>query len=265
MTNRFKHPFWQAILILIVSYVVLRFGIQYLPTLFGVKSAPVPASVMLQYMSFVFVGVLLYVSDNEPRWRQFKQPLNAVLVDDDKRILRSSLLVLVPLFVGFMTYRSVRPTVDAPSNLRSIHPAPPSSITFRGKTITLAGLNNPLRSQGKLEDHYLEGRRVYYQNCLPCHGDLLNGAGHFALGFSPAPADFTDNGTIAQLTESFVFWRIAKGGPGLPKEGTPWNSAMPAWENILTEDEIWSVTLFLYQQTGWTPRTWEAAHGEKKE
>jgi hypothetical protein len=29
-----------------------------------------------------------------------------------------------------------------------------------------------------------------------------------------------------QLTESFVFWRIAKGGPGLPKEGAPWNSAM---------------------------------------
>ena len=59
-------------------------------------------------------------------------------MDPDKRILRMSLLVLVPLLVGFVTYRTVRPTVDAPSNLRSIHPAPPASITFRGKTITLA-------------------------------------------------------------------------------------------------------------------------------
>ncbi|MFW6201074.1 MAG: c-type cytochrome, partial [Gemmatimonadota bacterium] len=69
-------------------------------------------------------------------------------------------------------------------------------------------------------------------------------------------------GTIPQLTESFVFWRIAKGGPGLPVEGTPWNSAMPAWEDILTEDEIWAVTIFLYEQTGATPRTWEEAGEE---
>jgi len=36
------------------------------------------------------------------------------------------------------------------------------------------------------------------------------------------------------------------------------------WENFLSEDEIWAVTIFLYQQTGWTPRTWEAAEGAKK-
>ena len=47
-----------------------------------------------------------------------------------------------------------------------------------------------------------------------------------------------------------MFWRIAKGGPGLPREGTPWNSAMPAWEDLLTEDEIWAVIIFLYEQTG---------------
>jgi len=54
-----------------------------------------------------------------------------------------------------------------------------------------------------------------------------------------------------------VFWRIAKGGVGLPNEGTPWNSAMPAWEDFLTEDEIWAVTIFLYEQANKTPRTWE--------
>ncbi|NIP59075.1 MAG: cytochrome c [Gemmatimonadetes bacterium] len=34
---------------------------------------------------------------------------------------------------------------------------------------------------------------------------------------------------------------------------------MPAWEDFLTEDEIWSVIIFLYEQTGLTPRTWEEA------
>jgi mono/diheme cytochrome c family protein len=96
--------------------------------------------------------------------------------------------------------------------------------------------------------------------CLPCHGDLLDGKGHFAHAFNPAPLAFSDAGTIAQLTESFVFWRIAKGGPGLPREGAPWNSAMPAWEETLTEDEIWAVILFLYTQSGFQPRRWETGH-----
>jgi len=152
--------------------------------------------------------------------------------------------------------------VQAPPNLRSIHPAPPAEITFRGKSLTLTGLDNPLRQHADSLAYYVgEGKRIYYQNCLPCHGDHLDGLGHFAPGFNPLPANFQDNGTIAQLTESFVFWRIAKGGPGLPREGTPWNSAMPKWEDFLTEREIWQVVLFLYDQTGWKPRTWERSEG----
>ncbi len=32
---------------------------------------------------------------------------------------------------------------------------------------------------------------------------------------------------------------------------------MPAWEEFLTEDEIWAVIIFLYEQSGWEPRRWE--------
>ena len=70
--------------------------------------------------------------------------------------------------------------------------------------------------------------------------------------------------TLAPLfTETFFFWRISKGGPGLPAGGTPWDSVMPVWENFLTEHQIWTVVLFLYNQTGWKPRTWEKTGGEK--
>lgn len=256
-----RHPFWQAVALLVLAYVVFEFGIAYVPPLLGIKSAPVPNSVLLQYMLTALVGILLYVSDNEERWSRFKEPILATLVDADKRWVRVALLVALPLLIGWLTYSQVRPSVAAPVQLRSIHPAPPPSISFRGRTIRLAGLENPLRADGSIEEDYAEGKRVYYQNCLPCHGDLLDGDGHYAHGFDPRPLDFTGSGTIAQLTESFVFWRIAKGGPGLPVEGTPWNSAMPAWEPILTEEEIWAVTIFLYEQTGWTPRTWEEAEG----
>ncbi|HEX9729924.1 MAG TPA: cytochrome c [Gemmatimonadales bacterium] len=253
-----RHPFWQAIALLIAAYLVFTWGIAVVPPLLGIASAPVPRSVVLQYMLTALVGVLMYVSDNEERWRLFKQPINAALVDGDKRWLRRAMLVLVPALVGFVAFDQTRPKVSAPLQLRSIHPAPPGQITFRGRSMALTGLENPLRRSGSIEQHYLTGRRVYYQNCLPCHGDLLDGEGHFGTGFSPTPLPFDDAGTIAQLTESYVFWRIAKGGPGLPHEGAPWNSAMPVWEDFLTADEIWAVIIFLYEQSGFEPRRWEA-------
>jgi mono/diheme cytochrome c family protein len=249
------HPFWQGVAILVLAYGFIVYVVPLFP-----GSAIVPKSVVLQYMATVLVGVLIYVSDSEARWTQFKEPIHAVLIEPRLRLVRLALLAVVTLLVGWLTLAQVRTTVAAPPNLRSIHPAPPAELTFRGKSITLTGLENPLRQHpDSLPAYVAEGRRVYYQNCLPCHGDHLDGQGHFASGFNPLPANFQDNGTIAQLTESFVFWRVAKGGPGLPREGTPWNSAMPQWEDFLTEREIWSVILFLYDQTGWQPRRWEKA------
>jgi mono/diheme cytochrome c family protein len=255
--DKLRHPFWQAAVLMVVAYLLFKFGIAYIPRLIGVASAPVPSSVVLQYMAVVVVAVLIYVSSDERRWTSFKGPIHSVMVDNDKKILRTLLLVAIPIFLGFVAFNRVKPTVEAPPPLRSIHPAPPGQITFRGKNITLAGLENPLRKSGNLQQHYEHGKEVYYKNCLPCHGDGLDGQGHYSHAFNPTPLNFVDNGTIAQLTESFVFWRIAKGGPGLPKEGTPWNSAMPAWEPFLSEEDIWAVIIFLYQQTGWQPRTWE--------
>ncbi len=226
MRQYLRHPFWQAALLLVLAYLAIVYVIPILP-----GSAIVPKSVVLQYMATVLVGVLIWVSDDEARWTTFKAPLHEVLIQPRLKVVRTGLLGAVTLIVGGLTYSQVKASVAAPPNLRSIHPAPPSQITFRGKAITLVGLENPLRKQGDM-------------------------AAHVAAAL---PANFQDNGTIAQLTESFVFWRIAKGGPGLPREGTPWNSAMPAWEEFLTEDEIWSVVLFLYEQTGWKPRTWEVS------
>ena len=58
----------------------------------------------------------------------------------------------------------------------------------------------------------------------------------------------------ANLTKRWTF----RGGPGLPKESTPWNSVMPSWEDRLTEERIWQVIMFLYDFTGQQPRRWEA-------
>jgi hypothetical protein len=252
-----KHPLGVAAVVMVVAYLLIDFGIAYIPPLLGLDSAPVPNSVVLQYLATVFGGVLLWVSANDERWAEFKRPFQETMVLPERRGLRGVLMVALPILIGLAVFLQVRPTVAAPATLRSIHPAPPSQIAFDGRSMVLSGLENPLRRSGSLVEHYEEGKRVYYQNCLPCHGDALAGDGHYAHGFNPAPLAFDDVGTIAQLTESFVFWRVAKGGPGLPVEGTPWHSAMPVWEDFLTEEEIWSVIVFLYEQAGHHPRTWE--------
>jgi len=265
LAARLDTPFRQALAILVGAYLLIEFGIPYLPPLLGFDSAPVPNTVVLQYMATVAVGVLLWVSDNDERWRAFKKPIREVLVLPERRFARRALLVALPIVAGLVAFNRVSPSVTAPPSFRAIHPAPPSTMTFRGEAMELTGLENPLRTRGSFEEHLETGKRIYYENCMACHGDALDGRGYYAHAFNPAPLNFRDVGTIAQLTESFVFWRIAKGGPGLPNEGTPWNSAMPAWETFLTADEIWAVILFLYEQTGHTPRTWEeeeVAHAE---
>ena len=135
---------------------------------------------------------------------------------------------------------------------------------FPGQTTGAAGYFGQSHSRGRGASRRSHRERTHYlyENCFFCHGDALQGKGHFAQGFNPAPADFQASGTIAQLSESYLFWRIAKGGPGLPSESTPWDSAMPVWEDFLTEEEIWQVIAYLYDTTGHEPRVMDHGGGD---
>jgi mono/diheme cytochrome c family protein len=198
--------------------------------------------------------MLLFVSANEAAWNEFQTPLvNLVISRQSWGIifLRFLILITLPILAGIITFFQIQTEVSAPAELRSIHPADPGVITVGGEQFTLQGLRSPLRDvNGLVAQADLEaGQEIYIQNCVYCHGDALDGNGMFADGLRPRPANFTDPGTIAQLSESYVFWRVAKGGPGLPVEGKPWNSAMPAWEDELTVTEIWQVIAYLYEAT----------------
>jgi len=105
-----------------------------------------------------------------------------------------------------------------------------------------------------LEKNLFEGRALYAMNCRPCHGDSVAGDGPMADGFKLRPINFTDNGTIETIVEGYTFWRVANGGPGLPTEATPWDSAMPEWKLSLTEEERWKIILAEYDLAQKTPR-----------
>jgi DMSO reductase family type II enzyme heme b subunit len=242
----------QAILVLAVAFGVFRYGIR----------PPMPFSVLSLYMGVTLMAVLVYVSSDSDSWRAFVTPLWRTLTEPGRRPVRLFLGVVIPLLIGYYAYSQAAARAEAPPELRATHPAPPDTISFRGKEINLQQTDTPVRKDikqnpGNAAKHYAAGAAIYIQNCVYCHGDLLDGQGHFAHGFNPPPADFVGPNTIAQLSEGFVFWRIAKGGPGLPKESTPWNSAMPAWEDRLTEEQVWQVIYFLYETTGHPPRVME--------
>ncbi|MFQ5449620.1 MAG: c-type cytochrome [Nitrospinaceae bacterium] len=127
----------------------------------------------------------------------------------------------------------------------------PETITVRDREVHLKDLKNPLREDSKNLDEWIrEGGNIYFKNCFFCHGDLLDGKGLFGKSFFPPPADFTQPSSVITLPESYAYWRIMKGGLGLPDKYSPWNSAMPAWENQLEEDEVWKVILFIFAVAG---------------
>jgi mono/diheme cytochrome c family protein len=245
-----------SLLLLLASYAVCK-----------AIRPPLPASLVALYVGFMLIGLAVFVSIENRHMQSFTSLWTSFLASDGARVLRVLAGVLVLAWVGLAAYSWSMPKVEPPVALRVIHPAPPSSIKVHGKQYDLARAQNPFRK--KDADQFAqwvdEGKALYYQNCFYCHGDTLDGKGHFANAFTPFPANFVDVGTIAMLQESYVFWRVAKGGPGLPKESTPWSSAMPRWEDMMTPEEMWKVVLYIYEGTGHSPRTWEEAHIPREE
>src|SRR5437762_14133141 len=94
-----EHPFWQAVGILLVAYVVVVWVVPLLP-----GSAIVPKSVVLQYMATVLVGVLIWVSDDEGRWARFKEPLHELLIQPRLKLVRNGCVAAVTLIVGGLTH-----------------------------------------------------------------------------------------------------------------------------------------------------------------
>ena len=113
------------------------------------------------------------------------------------------------------------------------------------------------RKEAQTPENIAAGKGLFIAYCSPCHGIKLDGKGPQYKGFDPPPANFVDPGTIAQLQEAYLFWRISKGGIGLPIEGQPWKSAMPRWETRIAPENIWKIIMFEYEGSGHKPRTWD--------
>ena len=225
-----------------------------------------PSSIQYMYIFFIFVGVVLYYTSSAEKIEETIRPMANFVFNPEKKasikVGQYTMYSVLPFVFAFVGYNQMTPKFTEPIALRVIHPAPPTTIKIFGESHNLVSLENPYRQYEKSDPEEfkqlaLEGGFIYFKNCFFCHGDFLDGRGMTSLNLNPVPANFQDVGTIAMLQEAFLFWRIGTGGPGLPDESWPWQSAMPIWQNILTQQEVWKVILFLYDYTPpqITPRT----------
>jgi hypothetical protein len=231
------------------SYLILRFGF----------AAPIPSSVVTIYMGIVTLAILAYMSSSQERREEVSRPLVRFMTEKRYTALLAATVLVIPGLAAANVYVKMNVPVEPPLFSRTVHPASPADVTVHDKRIELDTGENPFRhlekaSPAEFRQHVENGRRVYYLNCVFCHGDNLAGNGMFVHGLDPIPTNFTDKGTLPMLRETFLFWRISKGGPGLPDEGGPWDTAMPAWEKMLKEEEMWDAILFLYDFNGSRPR-----------
>lgn len=271
-------PFWSSAAALVLVWALLEWGIPHLGRWLtdGGRPLPVPGVLRVIYLALALVGVLVHSSVSDESLRELFGPVRALLRGPSpgrrhRRLLalaRLGVLVAVPILAGGAVWRWTAPAVASPTMLRIQHPTLPGAYER---------LHNPVREpsdeavrawlaarkmavsieEGRRAFQHaalLEGRVIFQMNCRPCHGDAADGAGPMARGFRLKPVDFTDPGTIATVVEAHAFWRVTEGGPGLPPEATPWDSAMPAWKSDLSDDQKWKAILAAYDLASVEPR-----------
>jgi mono/diheme cytochrome c family protein len=81
-----------------------------------------------------------------------------------------------------------------------------------------------------------EGKQWYYFYCIACHGWTLQGDGPNAIYIEPRPRILTKGSYMNKKSNVELFAAIKSGG-----EGVDLSPAMPAWGNLLQDQDIWNV------------------------
>jgi mono/diheme cytochrome c family protein len=81
-----------------------------------------------------------------------------------------------------------------------------------------------------------QGRAIFREHCVLCHGELGDGQGVRARDLSPQPRNFTDPDWQARTDARRIYFAIAEGRRG---------TAMPSWKPTLNASEMWSLVAYV--------------------
>jgi thiosulfate dehydrogenase len=99
----------------------------------------------------------------------------------------------------------------------------------------------------------IAGIELYREHCAICHGTAKGeaSASPVAQGEYPRPPQLATDG-VEDDPEGFSYWKI--------KHGIRW-TGMPSWEGTLTDQQIWTLALFLKHMDKLPPaaeQAWQA-------
>ena len=81
-----------------------------------------------------------------------------------------------------------------------------------------------------------QGRALFHEHCILCHGDRADGQGVRASAFQPPPRDLTNAAWQRATDDRHLYYIIAEGRTG---------TAMPSWKPTLSRGEVWSIVSYL--------------------
>ncbi|MHB1174292.1 MAG: c-type cytochrome [Sulfuriferula sp.] len=90
------------------------------------------------------------------------------------------------------------------------------------------------------DDQYAKAAHVYDTYCVQCHGINRNGKGLNTRDMSVQPRDHSDAKGMADIPDDELHKAIKEGGLAVNK-----SVLMPAWGNVLTDEEIQEMVVYL--------------------
>jgi cytochrome c oxidase cbb3-type subunit III len=105
--------------------------------------------------------------------------------------------------------------------------------------ITLSALVLTTRSLAHAADAE-QGKKLYGQYCVSCHGQSGKGDGPAAAALNPKPRDHTDKESMSKMSDDDLLKVIKNGGASIGK-----SPLMPPWGGALKDDQIKDVIAYV--------------------
>ncbi len=134
-------------------------------------------------------------------------------------------LVMIPNLPGSPsgTQTPSKPGMQVPASQQPAAPTP-------------SDMSQPMPK--KLKGNVQLGEQFFMANCATCHGKKGDAQGPRAYFINPKPRNFLDNYSRTTLNRPTIFFSVSNGRPG---------TEMPAWDKVLTGQEIANITEFVFQ------------------
>ena len=141
----------------------------------------------------------------------------------------AAVVLLLAGAYGYVRFGFVDPRADTPVGTLETAVAMPALDAAVDRRAP--DLKNPIPADSA---NLTAGMKIYQSSCSGCHGDPLHPDGFFSGGFKPPVPEFVKDAPDMPENQNFY---IIQHGVRL--------SGMPAWKQLLSDQQMWQVTTFL--------------------